>query len=323
MKAAIFCSYRPPDSIRIVEVEKPIPADGEVLLKVRAASVNPLDCIPVATPPLLRLLFGLRKPKDPRLGRDVAGTVGAVGKNVSRFKTGDDVFGVCRGAFAEYACASELKLAAKPQNVTFEQAASVPVAGITALQGLRNKGRIQSGQKVLINGAAGGVGTFAVQLAKYFGAQVTGVCSTRNLEMVRSIGADRVVDYTREDFTTNGERYDLIFDLVGDRSLRAFRRALSPSGTCVVGGMLGVSSKLSTILSLATVAPAVSRLSSRKLIVFLARISPADLTLLAELMSAGKITPVIDRRCTLAEVPEAIRYLFQAHARGKVVVNLE
>src|SRR5262249_40382873 len=213
MKAAVYRRYGPPEVIQIEDVERPVPKDNEVLIKVRAASVNPLDCgLMKGKPHSFRILFGLRKPRLTRPGVDVAGQVESCGRNVAQFKPGDEVFGSCRGAFAEYVCTSESKLATKPDNVTFEQAASVPVAGFTALQGLRDKGHIQPGQKVLINGAAGGVGTFAVQIAKSFGAEVTGVCSTRNSEMVRSIGADRVVDYSQEDFTESGYCYDLIFD---------------------------------------------------------------------------------------------------------------
>ena len=231
MKAIVYHNYGSPDVLRLEEIEKPVPNDNQVLVRVRAASVNPLDWHYMeGTPYFVRLLTGLRKPKDTRLGVDVAGQVEAVGRNVTQFKPGDEVFGACRGAFAEYACTSESALVMKPDNVTFEQAASVPVAALTALQGLRDKGQIQPGQKVLINGAAGGVGTFAVQIAKSFGADVTGVCSTRNVDMVRSIGADRVIDYTREDFTKSGQRYDLIFDCVGNHSLSACRRVLNPKG---------------------------------------------------------------------------------------------
>jgi len=217
MRAAIYNRYGPPDVVHITDVEEPAPKEHEALIKVRAASTNPLDWhFMRGTPYFVRLMTGLRNPRVTRLGVDVAGQVQAVGRNVTEFRSGDEVFGTCRGALADYACASESALVMKPENVTFEQAASVPLAAFTALQGLRDKGQIQAGQKVLINGAADGVGTFAVQIAKWFGADVTGVCSTRNLEMVRNIGADRVVDYTREDFTTSGQRYDLIFDLVGE-----------------------------------------------------------------------------------------------------------
>ena len=237
MKAAVYRRYGSPDVVRIEDVGKPVPKDNEVLIEVRAASVNPLDWHTMrGTPYFIRMMTGLRRPKIARLGVDVAGQVEAVGSNVTRFKPGDPVFGACSGAFAEYVCTRESALAAKPDNVTFEQAAAVPVAALTALQSLRDKGKIQPGQKVLINGAAGGVGTFAVQIARSFGADVTGVCSTRNVDMVRSIGADRAVDYTQEDFTRSGQRYDLILDLVGNHSLLACRRALNPKGTYVAAG---------------------------------------------------------------------------------------
>jgi len=270
-----------------------------------------------------RVLSALSKSKINRPGRDVAGEVEAVGRNVTQFKPGDAVFGTCQGAFAEYACASESKLVAKPDNVTFEQAASVPVAGLTALQGLRDKGKIQPGQKVLINGAAGGVGTFAVQIAKSFGAEVTGVCSTRNVEMVRSIGADRVIDYTREDFTKSGQHYDLIFDLVANHSFSARRRVLNPKGIYIGAGIVGLGGSMIGLLAHLITELVLSRFVSQKFVTFMAKLSKEDLTIMRELMAAGKVTPVIDRCYTLSEVPEAIRYLEEGHARGKVVITLE
>ncbi len=237
MKAIVYSNYGSPDVLRCEVIEKLTPKDDEVLIKVRAASVNPYDWhFMRGLPYFLRLRVGLRKPKDTRLGVDAAGQVETIGRNVTQFKPGDEVFGLCRGAFAEYACASESKLARKQGNVTFEQAASVPIAGLTALQGLRDKGQLQPGQKVLINGAAGGVGTFAVQIAKSFGAEVTGVCSTRNVDMVRSIGADHVIDYTQEDFTKKEQRYDLILDCIANHSLSAFRRVLTGCGKSRGGG---------------------------------------------------------------------------------------
>ena len=319
MKAIVYSNYGSPDVLQCKEVEKPTAGDDEVLIRVRAASVNPVDRLFRGTPYLVRLLTGLRKPKDTRLGRDVAGQVEAVGRNVTQFKPDDEVFGACRGAFAEYACASERALVVKPDNVTFEQAASVPVAALTALQGLRDKGRIQPGQKVLINGAAGGVGTFAVQIAKSFGADVTGVCSTRNVEMVRSIGADRVIDYTQEDFTKGAQRYDLIFDCVSNHSLSACRRVLNPKGICVIVGGPGVW----MILTRALKALVLSRFVSQNFRMFIARLTKEDLTVMRELMEAGKVTPVIDKRYKLSEVPKAIRYLEEGHARGKLVITLE
>jgi len=333
MKAAVYTRYGPPAVVQIAEVEKPVPKDDGVLIKVRAASVNPLD--EGLMKGAGRAVTGLRKPKVTRLGVDVAGQVEAVGRNVTQFKPGDDVFGVCisnpqdstvrvwipQGAFAEYACAPESALVMKPDNVTFEQAASTPVAACTALQGLRDKGQIRPGQKVLINGAAGGVGTFAVQIAKSFGTEVTGVCSTRNVDMVRSIGADHVMDYTREDFAKRRQRYDLIFDCVGNHSVPACRRVLNPKGITVMAGdltgrgMMGILARLITALVLSTV-------TSQKFITFLARPSKDDLTVIHDLMKAGKVTPVIDKRYILSEVAEAIRYRAEKHARGKVVITL-
>src|SRR5881628_599037 len=247
MKAIVYRNYGSPDVLRLEEIEKPTAGDDEILIKVRAAAVNPLDLLFRGTSYMVRMITGLRKPKDTRLGVDVAGQVEAVDRNVTQFKLGDAVFGTCKGAFAEYVCTSESALVLKPDNVTFEQAASVPIAAITALQGLRlgglgDKGQIQPGQKVLINGASGGVGTFAVQIAKSFGADVTGVCSTRNVAMVRSIGADRVIDYTKEDFSQSAQRYDLIFDNVSNHSFSERRRILSSNGTCVLAGIGGAGS---------------------------------------------------------------------------------
>jgi NADPH:quinone reductase-like Zn-dependent oxidoreductase len=333
MKAAVYTRYGPPEVIEIKDVEKPVPKYGEVLIEVRAASLNPLDEGMVKGGG--RIVNGLFKPKTTRLGVDIAGLVVAVGRDVTQFKTGDEVFGVCirdlqdsalrvwipQGAFAEYACAPESALVMKPRNVTFEQAASAPVAAFTALQGLRDKGHIQPGQKVLINGAAGGVGTFAVQIAKTFGAEVTGVCSTNNVDMVRSIGANRVLDYTQEDFTKGGQRYDLIFDCVGNHSLSACRRVLNPSGILVmVGERTG--RKVIGLLARLITAFVWSRFVSQKLVTFLARPNNRDLTIMHELMKDGRVKPVLDRQYKLDAVAEAIRYLGKMHARGKVVITL-
>jgi NADPH:quinone reductase-like Zn-dependent oxidoreductase len=324
MKAAVYTRYGPPDVVQITEVEKPVPKDNEVLIRVRAASVNPYDWhFMRGMPYFLRLGAGLRKPRVARLGVDAAGQVETVGGNVTQVKPGDEVLGLCRGAFAEYSCASESRLARKQEKVTFEQAASVPIAGLTALQGLRDKGKIQAGQKVLINGAAGGVGTFAVQIAKSFGANVTGVCSTRNVGMVRSIGADYVIDYTQEDFTKREQRYDLILDCVANHSLSAFRRVLSPKGRYIMVGaadaggrwMIGLLARLVKALVL-------SWFVRQKLGMVGAKANQEDLTILQDLIATGKVTPVIDRRYSLNEVPEAIRYLEEGHARGKVVITL-
>ncbi len=281
--------------------------------------MNPLDWHSMRGEPYpFRLVSGLGKPKEPRVGADVAGRVEAVGRSVTRFKPGDEVFGVSRGAFAEYACTAEAKLAAKPAGVTFEQAAAVPVAGFTALQGLRDKGRIQPGQKVLINGAAGGVGTFAVQIAKVLGAEVTGVCGTWNVELVRSIGADHAVDYTREDFTASSRRYDVMLDCIGNRSLSSCRRVLTRDGIYVaIGARTGRwIAPLPGFLSMLVV----SRFVSQRLAPMVARVNAEDLGILRGYLEAGRITPVIDRQYGLTEVPEALRYLEAGHARGKVVI---
>jgi NADPH:quinone reductase-like Zn-dependent oxidoreductase len=323
MKAAVYTKYGPPDVVQIADIEKPLPKDNEVLIKVRAASLNPLDWhFMRGTPYAVRIFAGLRKPKFPGLGVDVAGQIEALGAKVSQFKLGDEVFGSCKGAFAEYVCASESVLIMKPNNVTFEQAASVPVAAYTALQGLRDKGRIQAGQKVLVNGAAGGVGTFAVQIAKSFGADVTGVCSTRNLDMVRSIGADHVIDYTQEDFTKSAQRYDLFFDCVGNHSLLASRRVLNPKGIYVGAGGTTDNWMIRPLLS-AISCLVLSLFGNRKLLMLLAKPNKQDLTFMREHMESGKITPVIDRRYNLSEVSEAIRYLETGHARGKVIITFE
>lgn len=326
MRAAIYTSYGPPDVVQITDVQKPVPKDDEVLIKVRAASVNPLDWrLMKGKPVILRLFFGLRKPRLGRPGVDVAGEIEAVGTNVTQFKPGDEVFGACRGAFAEYVCTAASKVAKKPDNVTFEQAASVNVAGLTALQGLRDKGKIRPGSKVLINGAAGGVGTFAVQIAKSFGAHVTGVCSTRNVDMVRSIGADEVIDYTQHDFTTSdltsNQRYDLILDCVGNHSFSACRRVLNPNGRFVgVGAPHDVS-------MLALLAPMIKDLllsvfGSQKAVMFIAKSSQDDLTLLGQLIATGKLKPVIDRSYSLNDAADAVRHVEEGHARGKVVITL-
>jgi NADPH:quinone reductase-like Zn-dependent oxidoreductase len=328
MKAALYTRYGPPEVVQITNVEKPAPKDNEILLRVRAASVNPYDWhFMRGDPYLIRLMAGLSKPKDQRLGSDVAGQVESVGGNVIRFKPGDEVFGSCRGAFAEYACAEESKLIAKPANVTFAQAASVPIAGFTALQSLRLGGLTGNGsnplsRKVLINGAAGGVGTFAVQIAKSFGAQVTAVCSNRNIGMVRSIGADHVIDYTQQDFTKTAERYDIFLDNIGNRSLSACRRLLNSNGTYIAAGgstdpwMIRPLARMIAQLVL-------SRMGGRKLVGIFAKASQDDLAILSDLMKAGKVVPVLDKTYTFGEIHEAIRYQETGHARGKVVISFD
>jgi NADPH:quinone reductase-like Zn-dependent oxidoreductase len=322
MKAIVRADYGPPEVLRLSEIERPTPGPDEVLVGVRAASVNPIDWhfmrgIPFA----VRLQSGLRRPRDRRLGYDVAGRVEAAGRNVTRFKAGDEVFGSCKGAFAEFACAPESALASKPPNLTFEEAAAVPVAGLSALQALRDKGGIRPGQRVLINGASGGVGTFAVQLAKGFGAQVTGVCSSRNVDMVRAIGADHVVDYTQEDFTRAGLRYDLILDTVGNHSLSDRRRALTQAGALVMVGGSETGRWLGPLAGMLK-AVALSPFVSQRLLPFMARLNRDDLVALQELVGAGRVVPVIDRTYPLGEVPQAIRHLEGGHARGKIVITM-
>jgi NADPH:quinone reductase-like Zn-dependent oxidoreductase len=307
----------------LADVEKPVPGDSQVLVRVRAASVNPLDWhLLEGTPYIGRLAMGLRKPRDIRLGVDFAGTVESVGRAVTRFKPGDEVFGGGTGAFGQYVVVRENgSVALKPANVTFEQAAAVPIAAVTALQGLRDQGKIRSGQQVLINGASGGVGTFAVQIAKSFGAHVTGVCSTTNVDMVRSIGADQVIDYRREDFTRRAERYDLIVDAVGNHSFSDLRRVLRPTGTYVMIG--GPAGRWIDPLPRAFGAALMSRFVSQDMRFFVAELNAKDLAFLRDLMLAGKLTPVIDRRYPLADIQSAIRYLEGGHAKGKVVITVD
>ena len=324
MKAIVRSKYGSPDVLELREIEKPAVEDDHVLVRVQAASVNAGDWHSMRGKPyIIRLMLGgLFKPrtKNAVLGGDLAGRVEAVGGNVTEFQPGDEVFGMSIRTFAEYVSVRRVGIVRKPVNLTFEQAAAVPVAAITALQGLRDKGHIRPGQKVLINGASGGVGTFAVQIARSFGADVTAVCSPRNVDMVRSLGADRVIDYTREDFTRDGQRYDLIFDVAGNHSFSECRRVLSPNGTLVMVGQSG--RKKISILPLLT-APLISRLRRKqKLVSFIAKRNKEDLTLLKELMEAGKVTPVIDRSYSLREVPEALRYLGEGHARGKLVITM-
>jgi NADPH:quinone reductase-like Zn-dependent oxidoreductase len=321
MKAIVYEKYGPPNVLQFTEIAAPAPADDEVLIHVRAASANPLDWHFMRGEPwFMRLMIGLRKPRDKRLGVDVAGVVEAVGRNVTQFKPGDEVFGGCRGAFAEHACAKVDDLALKPANLSFEQAAAVPVAALTALQGLRDKGRIQPGHKVLIDGASGGVGTFAIQISKSFGVEVTAVCSTRNLQTARSLGADHVVDYMRDNFTRNGLRYDLILAANAYHTIFDYRRALSRGGICVKSG--GRASLPHIILDM-LLDRLLSLLGHKKTCGMIAKVKKADLLLLKDLLEAGKIVPVIDRRYPLSHTAEAIRYLEEGHARGKVVITVE
>jgi NADPH:quinone reductase-like Zn-dependent oxidoreductase len=320
MKAIEYTEYGTADVLRFIEVATPTPKDDEVLIRVRAASINALDWrLMSGKPAIVRMLVGgLRKPKVTRPGVDVAGEVEAVGSNVTRFKPGDAVFGTCRGTFAEFACAREDKLAMKPANVAFEDAAAVPVAGITALQALRDKGCIRVGHKVLVDGASGGVGTFAVQIAKAFGAEVTAVCSTRNADAACSMGADRVIDYTREDFMQDHQRYDLILGANAHRSIFDYRRALSPDGIYVMAGAGGMQMLQGMLLG-----PLLSLLGSRKMRLVMAKITKGDLEVLGDLLAAGKVVPVIERRYPLRDAAEAIRYVSDGHAKGKVVITVE
>ncbi|MHA1937038.1 MAG: NAD(P)-dependent alcohol dehydrogenase [Candidatus Thorarchaeota archaeon] len=319
MKAIVYTEYGPPDVLQLKEVEKPSPKEDEVLVKIHAASVNYGDLPILRGEPLQRLVGGgLLKPKHKILGDDIAGRVEAVGVNVKQFQPGDEVFGISNfGAFAEYVCAGEDLLVLKPASMTFEEAAAVPFAATTALNGLRDHGQIQPGQKVLINGASGGVGMFAVQIAKSFGAEVTGVCSSSKLDMVRSIGADHVVDYTQEDFTQNGQRYDLILSVGGYHPISDYKRALSPEGIYVCAG-----GSLAQYFQAALLGPLISLTGSKKLGSMYGNPNQKDYAFLIELFEAGKVVPVIDRRYPLSDVPEALRYLEEGHARGKVVITM-
>ncbi|MGH3071671.1 MAG: NAD(P)-dependent alcohol dehydrogenase [Gaiellaceae bacterium] len=320
MKAIVFGRYGSPDVLELSEIDTPVPKDDQVLVRVRAASVNPIDWHRMRGEPwFVRPSEGLRKPKNTGLGADVAGRVEAVGRDVTHVRPGDEVFGMSIRTLAEHVAVSQEGVAPKPADLTFEQAAAVPLAALTALQGLRDNGRIGAGQKVLVNGASGGVGTFAVQLAKAFGADVTGVCSTGNVELVRSLGADRVVDYTQEDFTRSGHRYDLVLDAVANRSLSDLRRVLTPEGTLVwVGAAKGRSGGRPMLRLVGAMLR--RRFMSQKVVSYLTHRSRDDLLLLKDLIEAGKVTPVIDRSYPLSEVPEAMRYLETGRARGKVVV---
>ncbi|HEU4532186.1 MAG TPA: NAD(P)-dependent alcohol dehydrogenase [Steroidobacteraceae bacterium] len=323
MKAVLLRCYGAPQVLTLEEVAKPVPEDDEVLVRVRAAAVNPLDWhSTTGTPYIMRISNGLGAPERPQMGVDFAGTVEAVGKQVTRFKPGDEVFGGRNGAFAEYLVVREHRaVALKPPNMTFEEAAAIPVAAVTALQGLRDQGHIQAGQKVLINGASGGVGTYAVQIAKSYGAEVTGVCSTRNVEMVRSIGADHVIDYKQEDFTQRPERYDLILDNVGNHSPLALRRVLEPNGVVVIVGAPKDGPWIGMFWGIIKGA-ILSWFVDEQFTFFVARLNHDDLKLLADLASKGQMKSVIDRRYALGEVPQAIEYLAGWHARGKVVVSV-
>ena len=325
MKAILSCEYGA-ENLKLQEIEKPTPADNEVLVRVRAASVNPVDGHLIRGGWLMRPMSGMRKPKNTRFGTDFAGTVEAIGKNVTSFKPGDEVFGAKDGAVAEYICVkADRAIVMKPSNITFEQAGSVGVAGITALQGLRDKGRIQAGQKVLINGASGGVGTFAIQIAKAFGAEVTAVCSTRNVDLVKSIGADHVIDYSKQDFTKTDQRYDMIYDLVGNHGFSERRNILKPNGICVLAGIGGAGAHPETMERIVGNFWNAfrSNFSKEKFVFYIAKLTRGDFGVLRDLMQSGKVSPVIDRTYKLEQTADAVRYMEEGHARGKVVVKID
>ncbi len=323
MKAIVYTEYGSPDVLQLKEVEMPSPKDNEILVKVQAASLNAGDWHALrGTPFLQRLESGFPKPKNTILGADVAGQVEAIGKKVKGFQPGDEVYGDLYwcgfGAFAEYVCIPEKLLALKPANISFEEAAAVPQAAFSALHALRDIGQIQPGQKVLINGASGGVGTFAVQIAKSFGAEVTGVSSTQNLEMVRSIGADHVIDYTQENFTQNGQGYDLIVDMVANHPMSVLKRSLNPKGICVIVGF----STLIHMLKVTLLGPWMSRGGTKKIGMLMPAENENDFSVMKELLESGKVVPVIDREYSFSEIPEAIRYLEKGRARGKIVIKM-
>ena len=321
MKAIVYTKYGPPDVLELKEVAKPTPTDDEVLIKVQAVSVNRSDWEGLRGKPLYARIGGLLKPRHQILGSDIAGRVEMAGRNNRQFQPGDEVFGDIlgrMGGFAEYVCARGGAMALKPASMTFEQAAAIPQAAVIALQGIRDKGKVQPGQKVLINGAGGGAGTFAVQLAKLYGAEVTGVDNTEKLELMQSLGADHVIDYTREDFTKNGQQYDLILDVIAHRSVFAYQRALAPNGTYfMVGG------SVATMFQSLLLGPWIRRTTGKKIRLLVVQPNPKDLVFITELYEAGKVVPVIDRRYPLSQVPEALRYLGEGHARGKVVITVE
>jgi len=325
MKAIVNCEYGV-GNLQLRDLEKPSPNDNEVLVRVRAASINPVDGHLIRGAWPMRPMTGMRKPKNTRFGTDFSGVVEAIGKNVTNFKSGDEVFGAKNGAVADYICVkADRAIVMKPANITFEQAGSVGIAGVTALQGLRDQGHIHAGQKLLINGASGGVGTFAVQIAKAFGAEVTGVCSTHNVDLVKSIGADHVIDYSKEDFTRTDQRYDMIYDLVGNHSFSERRQILTTNGICVLAGIGGAGfhpESWGRILGNFKTAFQ-SKFTSQKFVTYIAKLTKDDLNVLRDFMQAGKLSPVIDRTYKISETQAAVRYLEEGHARGKVVINLE
>src|SRR5262245_61561422 len=324
VKAIRYCEYGTPDVLKVVEVAKPTPRENELLVKVRAASLNFIDAGLVRGPLVGRPLFGLRKPKFTGVGRDFAGVVEAVGNNFSEFKPSDEVFGEKGGSIAEYVCVRKDRVALKPANITFEQAGGVTHAGLTALQGLRT-GNIHAGQKVLINGASGGVGAVALQIAKAFDTEVTAVLSSRNVEMARKLGADHVIDYTKEDFTKRDERYDLLFDNVTNHSMSERRRILKPNGICVLAGIGGAGPNQGQIWRIARGLGAAlwSRFTDQKFKRYITTMDEADIKFLADLMAAGKVIPFVEKTYPMAETSEALRYFGEGHARGKIVITIE
>lgn len=321
MKAIVYHKYGLPDVLKLEEVQKPIPADNQVLIKVYAVSINRSDWESLTGKPLYARIGGLFKPGNKILGSDIAGMVEAVGKNVKQFKPGDEVFGLMLnygGGFAEYACKSEKALALKPAGMTFEQAAAIPQAAFIALQGIREKGQVRPGQKVLINGAGGGTGTFAIQLAQLAGAEVTGVDNKEKLELMQSLGADHVIDYTQEDFTKNGQQYDLILDVIAHRSVFAYQRALAPNGTYFMAG-----GSVATMFQSLLLGPWIRRTTGRKISILMVQTDAKDLVYMIELIKSGKVKLVIDKRYSLSEAAEALRYLGEGHAKGKVVITVE
>jgi len=319
MKAIVYTRWGAPDVLELHEREKPVPAPNQILLKVHASSVNAMEWRPFTMPSVfIRLIAGWREPRDKSFGGDVSGIVEAVGASVTRFRPGDEVFGLARGAYAEYVCTTEDKLALKPPNVSFDAAATVGVAGLTALQAVRTHGQVRPGERVAINGAGGGVGTFAVQIAKASGAEVTAVCSTRNQDVARAIGADHVVDYSREDFTAAGKQYDLIVAANGHHSVLAYRRALAPGGRLVVMG-----GSMAQLFQTLLLGPVLKRMDSRRFRGFITKPNLDDLIVLQQLLATGKVVPAIDRSYALADVADAIKYLIEGHARGKVVISVQ
>lgn len=321
MRAIVYQQYGPPDVLTLRQIDKPAPGAREVLVEVRAASVNPYDWhFMRGTPQFIRPFIGMTKPRFPRLGADCSGIVAAVGAEVRSFKPGDAVFGICKGAFAEFACGKETELALKPAEISFEQAATLPIAGVTALQGLRDCAKLKPGEQILINGAAGGVGTFAVQIARSIGTRVTGVCSAGNAELVRSLGAQEAIDYAQEDFTRSARKWDVIFDLVGNRTLAEYRRALQPKGVFVSCGGGGPDKKAMELAGVMFGKVLIAPFVSQRLTGVLAKVNSADLRALGAMVSSGELKPVVDCTYALSETAEALRYIERGHARGKVLI---